>query len=79
MAAKTDAYVLACTYLSGPLEGKPQYFAAWTVIGPMATPDLGAAAVFASPQAAMQSPAYSHWSSSYEPKRISDCEQADGR
>lgn len=63
-------YVLAATYLSGPCEGQPQYFRCWTVIGPAATPNLGDAERFPSVQEAMESPAYSHWSSFYEPLAV---------
>lgn len=63
-------FVLKATYLSGPLEGQPQYFRFWTVIGPCATPDLAEAERFASPQDAMQSPAFTHWSSFYEPEEL---------
>lgn len=65
-------YVLAGTYLSGPCQGQPQYFRGWTVIGPMATPRLDEAERFATAQEAMESPAFSHWASSYEPKAITE-------
>jgi len=60
-------YVLADRYLSGPHEGQPQYFRCWTAIGPMATPDLAEAERFDCLQAAMDSPAFVHWASNYEP------------
>lgn len=65
-------YVLAATYLGGPLEGQPQYFRFWTAIGPCATPDLAEAERFDSAQEAMESPAFVHWTSSYEPKLVED-------
>lgn len=65
-------YVLATTYNAGPCAGQPQYFRFWTILGPAATPDLAEAERFASAQEAMESPAFTHWSSSYEPKAISD-------
>lgn len=66
----TPEFVLATTYRSGPCEGQPQYFRCWTAIGPAATPDLAVAERFPSAQAAMESPAYTHWSSFYEPKSV---------
>lgn len=60
-------WVLKATYRSGPHEGQPMYFREWTGIGPSATPDLAEAARFATQQEACQSPAFSHWSSFYEP------------
>lgn len=66
----SDQYVLAGTYLSGPCEGQPQYFRCWTAIGPMATPNLEEAERFPTAQAAMESPAFVHWASSYDPKLV---------
>lgn len=63
-------YILAATYLSGPCKGQPQYFRAWTAIGPMATPKLEEAERFETEQGAMASPAYLHWSSSYQPVTV---------
>jgi hypothetical protein len=48
-------------------DGSPKYFRQWTAIGPMATKSLDEAERFDSAQEAMQSPAYTHWSSDYEP------------
>lgn len=67
-----DQFVLATTYLSGPHEGRPQYFQCWTQVGPCATPDLAEAERFPTAQAAMQSPGYSHWSSFYTPRTVAE-------
>lgn len=62
--------VLKAKYLSGPHEGQPMYFREWTGIGPAATPELSEAQRFDSRQEACQSPAYTHWSSFYEPEEV---------
>ena len=66
----TEKFVLAATYLNGPHDGQPQYFKAWTGIGPMATPNLDEAERFDTAQEAMMSPAFSHWSSFYSPQPV---------
>lgn len=67
----TERFVLKDTYRSGPHEGQPMYFREWTGIGPRATNDLSEAATFSSRLEACQSPAFSHWSSFYEPEQVS--------
>lgn len=66
-------FVLAATYPANtPRAGQPQYFRFWTVIGPAATPDLAEAERFSSAEAAMESPAFTHWASFYEPLELAD-------
>lgn len=49
--------------------GKPIWFECMTAIGPCGTDDLSKAARFSSEQSAMQSPAYTHALSCYEPEK----------
>ncbi len=51
--------------------GKPIYFRQMTDIGPCATDDLALAKKFDSMREAMQSPAFRHALSFYEPKEVS--------
>lgn len=62
-----SVYVLKSEYKTGPLKGQPQYFRFWTAIGPAATPNIEEAERFSTREDAMQSPAYVHFSSFYEP------------
>ena len=51
--------------------GKPIYFRKMTQIGPCATDDIEQAEKFNSMREAMQSPAFRHSLSFYEPKEVS--------
>lgn len=46
------------------------WFKRWTVVGPAHTVEEHEAASFPSEQAAMMSPAYSFWGTSYKPERL---------
>lgn len=62
-------YILRET-LASMQQGKPIYFREWIRIGPAATGDLALAHRFPTREAAIQSPAYSHFLSSYEPEEV---------
>lgn len=64
-------YVLRET-LASRKQGHPVYYLQWTGIGPMTTPHLPLAYRFDSAQSAMQSKAYNHFLSFFEPEPVED-------
>lgn len=63
-------YVLKCE-IASKQRNKPVYYKQWTGIGPMYTECLNEAERFNSEQEAMQSPAYYHSLTCFEPHKIS--------
>lgn len=61
-----SAFVLKDKYR----DGRDMYFACWTAIGPACTPKLEEAQRFESAMDAMQSPAFTHSLTFFEPHEI---------